>query len=78
MARDASQAGRRPRPGLYQGGGRGRIDLLNEMFADATNPIWDVFNRSAGIDAIGRYRELANGERQELFGAATGAIWMRG
>ncbi|MEO7571152.1 MAG: hypothetical protein ABIX10_01820 [Acidimicrobiales bacterium] len=55
-----------------------RSALLSEVFADAGNPIWDWLHRPAALNAIERYAELRTPERQELFGAATGAVWMSG
>lgn len=53
-----------------------RTDLLTEVFADASNPAWDVIDRERARAAVQRYAALTTPERTELFGAATAAIWL--
>lgn len=55
-----------------------RAQLLGEVFADLDNPAWDVLDRERAARAAGRFEALAGSERNELFGAATAAIWLGG
>lgn len=63
---------------LYAQGSNDRTELLAEVFADAGNPAWDVLDRAAALDALGRYTTITRPERHELFGAATAAVWLAG
>ncbi|MEZ5140130.1 MAG: hypothetical protein R2711_15580 [Acidimicrobiales bacterium] len=77
-----------PRPGPRPGdadGARGqpapdarreRRAALEERIADAANPAWELLDREAAVDALGRYDELGTKQRKELFGAATAAEWL--
>lgn len=53
-----------------------RIDLLREVVADRTNPVWEHLDRSAVSGAVDRYVDLPQGAQLELMGAATAALWL--
>ncbi|MEZ5182607.1 MAG: hypothetical protein R2702_12150 [Acidimicrobiales bacterium] len=53
-----------------------RRAALEERIADAANPAWELLDREAAVDALGRYDELGTKQRKELFGAATAAEWL--
>ena len=54
----------------------GRLDLLEELFADRTSAAWDVFDRGVASDALARYQDLNTAQRRELFGVASGLLWL--
>lgn len=55
-----------------------RRATLDEHLGNPTNPVWDLLDRQAAIDALGRYEELGPKQRKELYGAATAACWVAG
>lgn len=83
-------AGRLERPGRKAGAKRSlmaslhqhlspeRRATLEEHLGDPTNPVWELLDRSAALEALARYDELGPKQRKELYGAATAACWMAG
>lgn len=55
-----------------------RVRFLGEVFADAANPAWGLFDRTTALEALSRYQDLANIERKAIFGVATAAVWLDG
>lgn len=55
-----------------------RAQLLAEVFGDLGNPAWEVLDRERAERALGRFEALPGSERNQLFGAATAAIWLGG
>ena len=58
-----------------------RVDATAELFrhlaADATNPAWQVLDRSAVRDACDDLGALPNAVRRRLYGAFTAVVWLR-
>jgi hypothetical protein len=53
-----------------------RRRVLDEVFADTTNPAWAVIDRMKAMQAVERFDTLSHGQRRQLFGAATAALWL--
>ena len=46
------------------------------LFADATNPAWDMVRRKGALDALDRYDTLSPTQRQQLLAVGTAVIWL--
>lgn len=53
-----------------------RMETFREISADASNPAWNVIDRSRVLDALTRYDTLPTGAQYELYGAITAALWL--
>ena len=54
----------------------GRLELLDDLFSERTSPAWDVFDRRVAVDALAHYQDLNTAQRRELFGVASGLLWL--
>lgn len=54
-----------------------RAELFSSLVDDVDNPAWENLDRAAVQAAVDGYASLSNGQRRELFGAATQVLWMR-
>ncbi len=71
---------RRPTPDtlmarLYENAGQDRLDLFRDLVADDANPTWEFVDQARTRAALGRYEELTNNERREVFGVVTMLTW---
>lgn len=55
-----------------------RRTTLETHLGDPANPVWELLDRPAALDALERYEELGPKQRKELYGAATAACWIAG
>ena len=55
-----------------------RVDILRAVLTSEGNPLWDIVDQDAALASLERWDELKTNERRELYGAATGVIWMGG
>lgn len=54
-----------------------RFEVMADVLADRTNPVWDVADRAATLAALDRVGDLTKLDQQELYGVVTGALWLR-
>lgn len=55
-----------------------RRKLVEGVFADPDNGIWDVADRTNVLAAVDAFDELPMKPRRQLYGLATGAVWLAG
>jgi hypothetical protein len=53
-----------------------RKQVFRALLEDRTNPAWELIDREAAVTALERFPSLKPGERRELYGAFTAALWL--
>jgi hypothetical protein len=52
--------------------------LMTHHFSDASNPFFEIADRRRVLDQVGRFQELPETSKRQLYGALTAAIWLGG
>jgi hypothetical protein len=53
-----------------------RFSVLRDVLADSDNVAWELLERDKAVRSLAHYGDLNNGQRKELFGAVTAALWL--